>query len=255
MVGVGIATACAATADKVLCWGSNADGQLRPLTETRADDGRPRVISLGSDSPVRALAVGRATFVLHDDGGLETWGANPPLGRVSPILPDPFPQSLALAGFEAVDLVHDNACATAGGIGYCWGAPVPAKSASALERALPEPVVAPEPIAQIATTRAYVIEDIGVQRYRWCGVSTTGALYCWGLNDSGQAGDGTQDYAFDAVKVDLPAGVSQVRTTPNTTCALLTTGKVHCWGSNYNGQLGNGQSRGRSLVPVEVMLP
>ncbi len=253
-VGVSHATACAAVSDGVVCWGSNANAQLRPLG-TAEDGGLPTLVPVPAGAPVRGLAVGKATFVLRDDRTLVTWGGNPPIGRLSPIFPDPNPLDVELTGVVSVDLVYDNACATAGGTGYCWGAPLSRKS-SPIDRALPEPIVTPEPIVQIATTRTYTTASEVLQRYRWCASSVSGDAYCWGLNDSGQAGDGTLEYAFDAVKVEgLPGPVAQVRTTPDTTCALLTTGKVYCWGSNYNGQLGNGEYRGRALAPVEVVLP
>ncbi len=259
-IGLGYTTACAAVEGGVHCWGSNATAQLSPLPTNSGDIGLPRSIPLPPGVPVRAFAVGSATFALREDGTLVTWGANPPLGRPSPIFPDPYPDTVALDGIVMVDLAHDSACATAGGTGYCWGAPVRKsvweQNGSSLDRALPEPVVTPEPIVQIATTRSYVIENVGIQRYRWCASTVSGALYCWGINESGQAGVGTQNYVFDAVKVEgLPERVAQVKTTPKTTCALLTNGKVYCWGSNYNGQLGNGENRGVSVVPVEVVLP
>ncbi|MBX3210140.1 MAG: hypothetical protein KF764_34230 [Labilithrix sp.] len=255
-VGMGHATACAAASDGVRCWGSNANAQLGPLTAGPSDAGAPKTMPLPAGAPVRALAVGKATFVLREDGTLVTWGGNPPIGRISPIFPDPYPQNVAQGGIATADLVHDSACATAGGIGYCWGARVMSNTGSEIDRALPRPVLAPEPLVQIATTRTFVGTAGALQRYRWCAVASSGSVYCWGFNESGQAGDGTQDYAFEAVKVDgLPETAAEVKTTPNTTCALLTTGKVRCWGSNFYGQLGNGQIRGRSLEPAEVVLP
>mgnify|MGYP001465279878 CR=1 FL=1 len=253
-VGMSHATACAAVGDGVRCWGSDADGQLGPRAAT-ADAGLSSLVPLPTGAPVQALAVGKAVFALREDGSLVTWGANPPLGRMSPIFPDRSPQNIDVGGVDSVDLVHDNACMVAGGTGYCWGAPLPGAT-SELDRAIPEPIVTPEPIVQIATTRTTVQETLGVQRYRWCASGVSGDLYCWGANDSGQAGDGTMSYALEAVKVQgLPERVAQVKTTPNTTCALLTNGKVFCWGGNYNGQLGNGENRGRALTPVEVILP
>ncbi|MDF2692976.1 MAG: hypothetical protein K0S65_1359 [Labilithrix sp.] len=255
-VGLGHAVACAAVSDGVLCWGSNADAQLSPLTIESTNAGLPTRISIPAGAPMRALVVGRATFVLREDGSLLTWGANPPAGRVSPLFPDPHPQSIALGGLVMADLVHDNACAVASGRGYCWGAPVVQYGGSPFERALPQPVVIPEPVAQIATTRNYVQNDVVVDHSRWCASAVSGAVYCWGQNDSGQAGDGSQDYAADAVRVNgLPERAAQVRTTASTTCALLTNGMVYCWGNNHSGQLGNGQSRGKSGVPVKVVLP
>lgn len=255
-VAVGYATACAVTEGGVHCWGDNANAQLAPFPTPSSDTGLPRAMAIPAGAPIRSMAVGQATFVLREDGSLVTWGANPPLGRVSSVFPDPSPDRVALAGFSTVDLAHDNACATAGGIGYCWGAPAVPGKGSPLDRALPEAVVTPEPIVDIATTQTHVIQGLGLERSRWCATSISGDVYCWGLNESGQAGDGTQNYALNAVRVDgLPEPAAHVRTTPNTTCALLTSGKVYCWGSNYNGQLGNGRVPLRSFVPVEVKLP
>ena len=121
-----------------------------------------------------------------------------------------------------------------------------------VDRALPEPVVAPEPLVQIATTRRISHYDLGnaiVQPQRWCAVAASGDVYCWGYNASGQVGDGTTDHAYDAVVVGLPAPAVAGEDDPDSTCALLTTGEVYCWGTNYYGQLGNGTIRRASLIP------
>ncbi len=258
-IAVGYGTACAVIGSEVHCWGSNTDGQLSPPSDRSEAVGGPRPMVLPAGAAVRALSVATATFVLRDDGSLVTWGANPTIGRVSPMFPDPHPQLVAINGVFMADLAENNACAIAGGTGWCWGAPVVSPrpdNGSVTERAVPAPVVAPEPLVQIATTRSYPLEFDGWQKYRWCGSAMSGAVYCWGSNESGQAGDGTQAYAFEAVKVQGLAGqAAQVKTTPTTTCALLTNGKIQCWGSNFNGQLGNKQIKGRSFVPVEVVLP
>lgn len=264
-VAVSGETACAVVDSGVLCWGSNADGQVAPLdVEPRSATLAPRSIPIAAGAPIRDLIIGRATFLLRDDGTLETWGANPPLGRRSPLFPDPNPRPIALGDFSAMDLTNDSACAAARGIGYCWGSIIPKASdppltGPNLANALPEAVAVPEPVAQIATTPNVVNDDFGTlisQPQRWCAATTLGNVYCWGYNASGQAGDGTKDHAYKAVKVaGLPAPVAQVKTTPDATCALLTTGKVFCWGSNFYGQLGNGKLKVASLVPQEVVLP
>ena len=264
-VSVSGETACAAVADGVLCWGSNADGQVAPLdTASSSAVLPPRRIPVATGSPIRDLVVGRATFVLHDDGTLESWGANPPLGRRSPLFPDPNPRPIALGGISAIDLTNDSACAAAAGVGYCWGSVIPKASdppirSPNLTDALPEAVAIPEPVVQIAGAPNVIDDDFGapiVQPRRWCATTTLGNVYCWGYNASGQAGDGTKDHAYQAVKVvDLPAPAVQVKATPDATCALLTTGKVHCWGSNFYGQIGNGKIKVASLVPQELVLP
>jgi len=255
------ATACAVVGGDVRCWGSNALGQLGPMTETF--NGEPERAPLPDGAAPAALEVGNATFVLREDGSVVSWGGNPGIGRVSPSFPDPLPQLVSLASVTQIDSAYDNTCAVANGIGYCWGARVLPIEGTVLERALPEPVAAPERLVQIATTRSksvFLLPDTVREftPFRWCAVGESGSAYCWGFNESGQAGSGTEEYAPRAVRVSgLPEGiaVAQVKTTVNTTCALLTNGRVYCWGSNFNGQLGNGLNRGKSLAPTAVVLP
>lgn len=253
------ATACAVVGGDVQCWGSNALGQLGPLAEVSS--GEPKRAALPQGALASSLIVGNATFVIRDDGSVVSWGGNPGIGRISPSFPDPFPQIVALTNVMQIDSAYDNTCAVANGIGYCWGARLLPTKGTVLERALPEAVGAPERLVQIATTRtdaASIFPEVReFKPFRWCAVGESGNVYCWGFNESGQAGNGNQEYVPRAARVDLPEGtqVAQVKTTIDTTCALLTNGKVYCWGSNFNGQLGNGLNRGKSLVPTEVVLP
>ncbi len=266
-IALGVATGCALTTDgRVLCWGSNVNGQIAPFEEEPSSAVLPPTErTMPPGAPIRDLVVGDAAFAVREDGTFVTWGANPPLARISPLFPDPYPFASALSDVTTIDVADHNACTTTGGIGYCWGAVFPRVidptiKTPRLERALPAPVVAPEPLVQIATTRAVVLSKDGlvqtVQPQRWCACGASGAVYCWGYNESGQAGDGTMNHAYDAVKVvGLPAPAAQVRTTPDASCALLTNGKVFCWGANFYGQLGNGKIKSASLTPQEVVMP
>lgn len=247
-VSVGAEVGCALAGGAVLCWGSNSSGQLAPFDVVPSSDSLPpREIAIPPGAPVRSVVVGTATLVLREDGTTVSWGTSPLLARVSSLNPDSYPDSVALNDISSIDLTGDVACATALGTGYCWGADRYGFN-NVIPRPLPEPVVTPEPLVQIARPP--------VGRPRWCGVGATGAVYCWGENSGGQAGDGTKDHAFHAVQVKgLPAPAAQVRTTQNATCALLTNGKVYCWGTNYYGQLGNRMLKVPSLVPQEVVLP
>jgi alpha-tubulin suppressor-like RCC1 family protein len=224
----------------------------------------PAHIDVPAGAPIREIVISAATFVFREDGTVASWGANPPLARVSSLNPDSHPQPIALTSVASIDVVGDSACATSDGTGYCWGSidvfPSLELAPPANIHAMPEPVVAPEPLVQIATTRRNRIytglgPDI-VEQQRWCGVGASGAVHCWGYNSTGQAGDGTKNYAFNAVAVaGLPGPAVEVKTMPLSTCALLTTGQIYCWGNNLYGQLGNGTIKGVSLVPEHVVLP
>ncbi|MGH1491992.1 MAG: RCC1 domain-containing protein, partial [Acidimicrobiales bacterium] len=89
-----------------------------------------------------------------------------------------------------------------------------------------------------------------------CALSLTGQVVCWGFNDHGQLGDGTNDNRNTPVFVDdgTLGELTKVKQTAGGgtyTCALLTNGRVNCWGSNFAGELGDGTTN-QSNVPVAV---
>ncbi len=250
------ATACAVVDEGVLCWGTNQNGQVMvPVTGASASKAYPPTeAEVPPGAPIRDLAIGNATFAVRDDGTAISWGANPPIARVSSLFPDPYPRPLLLTDVTQIDASNDNVCAVAGAAALCWGAPrkQPGYNGSPpLERALPERVVIPERVVFVATSAS----DSNWNLLRGCAAGASGSLYCWGDNRQGQVGDGTRDYALSPVKIDLPEPVAQVRTTMKSTCALLTSGRVFCWGDDSVGQLGGGQVAFPSLVPQEIVLP
>ena len=73
----------------------------------------------------------------------------------------------------------------------------------------------------------------------------------WGLNSSGQLGNGTTTSSNLPVAVKGLTGVIAVAAGSKHSLALLSDGKVMAWGSNEEGQLGNGTTT-YSDVPVVV---
>jgi alpha-tubulin suppressor-like RCC1 family protein len=84
-----------------------------------------------------------------------------------------------------------------------------------------------------------------------CARKSDGTVWCWGLNNSGQLGDGTTTNATRPVQVSGITNATQVVAGSVSACALLASQTVKCWGKNDSGQLGNGTTT-RSLVPVDV---
>ncbi|HUY67187.1 MAG TPA: hypothetical protein VMV06_10250 [Acidimicrobiales bacterium] len=87
-------------------------------------------------------------------------------------------------------------------------------------------------------------------------VTSTGALYAWGMNKYGELGDGTTKKRDVPVLVHLPAGVSVTAVAAGQyhSLAVTSTGAVYAWGDNATGQLGD-NSTTNSTVPVLVTLP
>jgi len=83
-----------------------------------------------------------------------------------------------------------------------------------------------------------------------CVAAEDGAVWCWGLNDVGQYGDGTVEAHRDPTRttgwpmpLDLAAGGSQ-------TCVVAEGGLVRCAGQDSSGELGDGavDSSGTGMI-------
>ena len=90
-----------------------------------------------------------------------------------------------------------------------------------------------------------------------CGLTATGAAYCWGYDQIGQLGDGTANSTATAVAEQAPAGVhfAHLGAGQVHTCGVTAAGAAYCWGDNTFGQLGSGSADLQDSVPVAVQLP
>jgi alpha-tubulin suppressor-like RCC1 family protein len=84
-----------------------------------------------------------------------------------------------------------------------------------------------------------------------CATKSDATVWCWGLNSSGQLGDGTTTNRSRPVQVLDLADVVSVDTGYDYACALKLDTTVWCWGGNGNSSLGDGTTTNRSR-PVQV---
>lgn len=74
-----------------------------------------------------------------------------------------------------------------------------------------------------------------------CALLSSGEVMCWGLNSSGQVGDGTNINRAIPVKVKgLNGKIVAITAGLNNTCALKANNETMCWGDNSSGQFANG---------------
>jgi alpha-tubulin suppressor-like RCC1 family protein len=84
-----------------------------------------------------------------------------------------------------------------------------------------------------------------------CAIKTTGTLWCWGDNSSGQLGDGTWTQRTSPTQVGTDTNWLRSAAEDGFSCAVKTTGTLWCWGNNWDGRLGDGTTNSRN-TPGQV---
>lgn len=89
-----------------------------------------------------------------------------------------------------------------------------------------------------------------------CGIRTDGAILCWGLNSSGQLGNGTTETLYlRPTRAGAGSDWTLVTAGSAFTCALDVAGGASCWGANASGQLGDGTTTNKSSPNAVVSPP
>ncbi|WP_373999350.1 Calx-beta domain-containing protein [Bdellovibrio bacteriovorus] len=89
-----------------------------------------------------------------------------------------------------------------------------------------------------------------------CARTSSGKVYCWGINNSGQLGRGNYIASSTPVEFTLPAPAVKISARSAITCAITNAGALYCAGvgahNNYPGAglLGNGSLTTRSTATL-----
>lgn len=89
--------------------------------------------------------------------------------------------------------------------------------------------------------------------FHTCAVTASGGVKCWGNNQEGALGDGTN--VAHRTPTDVPgltSGIAQVTAGGDHSCVLTDVGGLKCWGRNSDGELGTGVA-GSPSTPVDVV--
>ncbi len=99
------------------------------------------------------------------------------------------------------------------------------------------------------------VAGVATGGHQTCAWKTDGSAWCWGTNEFGQLGDGTQENRSTPVRVlGLPSAVAELSPGGAHNCARTQAGAMWCWGNNDSGRIGDGTTLARSL-PVPVRFP
>lgn len=230
----------------VRCWGLNDMGQLGDGTTTR----RLTSVAVSNLSGAVALDLGSTHSCATVTGGaLRCWGRNVEgqLGDGSTGIERTPVAVNGLTGVTAFALGNDHGCAIAGGGAVqCWGLNSRGQIGNGRgsnNRLLP---VVASVLAGANPTR--LAPGLG----HTCALSGTGAVQCWGANEHGQLGDGSNENNPAAAPLTgLGSGALAVSANLFHSCAVAAGGAARCWGRNDFGRLGTGNTTSQS-TPTAV---
>ena len=272
-ISVGLWHTCAVTnAGGVKCWGNNWDGQLghRTFSFSLPVDVCADAACASDLGDVSAISAGDAnTCVVTAAGDVKCWGSNSS-GQLG-FVPSPAQSSTPLdvcedlspgcenilSGIAAISAgdVHTCAMAAAGGV-KCWGDNLDNQlgDGTRLKSITPVDVCAVASCASALSDVTAVAAGTG----QTCAMAAAGGVKCWGDNDEGQLGVGTEsfrrrpvDVCADAACTSVLSGVAAVAAGAGHSCAVTALGGVKCWGVNGFGELGDGTTTDSS-TPVDV---
>jgi alpha-tubulin suppressor-like RCC1 family protein len=105
---------------------------------------------------------------------------------------------------------------------------------------------------QTFTTGGCDAISIATGSQRTCAVLSSGEVDCWGGDEFGALGNGTD--GMPSLTPDRVSGITTATSVSSNvfnSCVVLSGGGVDCWGENKYGQLGDG-SESSSSIPVSV---
>jgi len=236
-IAAGAAQACAVrSTGAVLCWGANDKGQLgrppgqplvRPTPVPKIDDAT--AVTLGAEHGCALRRSGEVFCWGNDAEGQLGDGAGARGGKVA---------QLGDATSISAGRAHTCAVRRSGAVA-CWGANNQGQIGNSAGAAqLKTPLDYP-----VGVTRVDDATEVAVGPEHGCARKRDGKVACWGRNDLGQLGSGTQSSVWTSrVTAKDLAGVSALAVGPTHACAVMS-GRIACWGDNKAGQAGfNGPS-------------
>jgi uncharacterized protein YjdB len=234
---------CATTADReIYCWGyaqytyddiyGGGGGPRYYLQPTKVGIGMVAVVGGpdGSYCSVDGVGLGYCWTFSYYTG----------LGNGPTVGPIRGPVSTTLR-FTTLRVGYGHACGIVeSGQAYCWGRNDKGQlgDGSRVNHAAPAVVAGGIVFESLAAGGSVVLhEEIPADPYEYrgisCGITPLGKAYCWGANDAGQLGIGSNsEYVATPQAVAGNLSFTGLRGGASSVCGLASTGAAICWGGN-----------------------
>jgi alpha-tubulin suppressor-like RCC1 family protein len=234
---------------EAFCWGHNWWGQLGDGTQVQRN--RPQRVAGGHR--FRTLTLGQAVtcgLTLSDE--LLCWGTGP-----HPDFKSNVPVRVAAEHrFRLAATSPGHTCGvTLDSTTLCWGLGnvqlgLDQLSTTCDVRGRPLPCTnVPQRVSdEISFTALAASVDFN------CGLGNGGRAYCWGVNGSGQLGDGGLDSRARPLPVVGERTFSSITTGRSFACALDAEGAAFCWGRD-DGTFGLGRNWGGFITEPVAAAP
>ena len=235
----------------ISCWGRNDYGQLgNGQSGPNTDSALPVEVEGITDATAISAGWGHSC-ALHQDGTISCWGSDGQLGNnrseVDSAVDSAIPVRVAdITDAKAITAGYTHSCALhEDGAISCWGFNRSGQlgngqSGYGFESTWPVRVAGIDDAIAITTGIDYS-----------CALHQTGTISCWGDNEYGQLGNGTDGDSLVPVQVADITDATAITTGSSRSCALHEDGTISCWGYNSSVQTDDGQIKW-SLPPFEI---
>ena len=226
-------------------WGLNSNGQLG----LGATDSLPHpvAIQIGAGSVWQSASAGSThTLALKSDGTLWACGSNGngQMGDGTTILRPSLFQIGTDNQWRGISAGVSHSCAVkADGTLWAWGNNANGQlgDGTTVQRYFPTPIGSSTNWKSVVTSGAGSFT---------VALKTDGTLWSWGLNSSGQLGDGTTTQRLSPAQVGTATWLAAALGNSHVV-AIRSDGTLWAWGSNTNGRLGDGTTTQRTS-PVQI---
>ncbi len=258
-IATGSQHACAVFDDnQTYCWGGQGGGRLGNNNSSNAVRRQPTLVLFPSTLPqmvsTKTLALSSEhSCAVMTDGSAYCWGNNTSgqLGdgtnqRQSVPVKVDLPQGTTVTQLTAG---HDHTCAIlSDSNAYCWGNNTSDQLGDGTGLHSNKPIKVKLPTGRYARA-------IAAGESHTCAILDDYKIYCWGLNNYGQLGDGSTLKRLTPTPVVIPQGrrfASQLTANHDITCAIFDREHLYCWGFHVKYSSTTSPSTSKTPTPTLV---